>query len=416
MAAPLTFKFMSCIIAMSRRRQRRSKCAQGRNDTSLDYFKLFLIFFFTVVSCGFICPVISSADTIRVAVVQDAANIDISVEGPCKILNQNSGKVLSEEGFLKGKVTAHAQGISLGAKKYKVNRLLIEAIDPQVLILVNGRQFKGKICFIKKKNLRILAVNYVELEDYVKGILYHESSHYWPQDSLKAQAIVCRTYALYQKNNSVSQSFDVSSDIYSQVYGGKTSERLRTNEIVDETKGEVITYQGKIIPAYYHSTCGGHTQDASLLWDIDIAPLKGVSCDFCKDSPRFSWQEKVPLKEIGKLLLKAGYKGCGNIINITPKGQDPSGRKKGVFIETDNRGFQVSVKDFRNIIGPNRIMSARFKVNITAGLAVFEGIGWGHGVGMCQWGAYFMAKQGYDYKQILQYYYPKTEIVPYLIE
>jgi len=352
----------------------------------------------------------SGDDTIRVAIVQNASSIDISVEGLYKISNQHSGKLLSEGESFQGKVAAYAQGVSLGGNKYKVNKILIEAIGPQSLILINGRQFKGKICFIKKNNLRILAVNYIESEDYVKGILYHESSHYWPQDALKAQAIVCRTYALYQKKNSPAQYFDVSSDIYSQVYGGKTSERLRTNEIVDETKGEILTYQGKIIPAYYHSTCGGHTQDASLLWDIDIAPLKGVSCGFCKDSPRFSWKEEVSLKEIRQGLLNANFSGCGNIKNITPKGQDLSGRLKNVFVETDNKSFQVPVKDFRNIIGPNRIKSAKFQVKITKDFAVFEGIGWGHGVGMCQWGAYFMAKQGYDYKQILEYYYPQTKV------
>jgi stage II sporulation protein D len=252
-------------------------------------------------------------------------------------------------------------------------------------------------------------INQINLEDYLKGILYQESSHYWPQEALKAQAAVCRSYAVYQIEENKLKDYDVTSDIYSQVYGGKTSERYRTNRAVDDTRSQVITYKDKIIPAYFHATCAGHTEDAGLLWNIEILPLKGVVCGFCKASPHFNWHNVLSLSEIEEKLTAAGYKIKG-IEGITILGRNESGRILDLEIASAQKNIKISAKDFRNLIGPNLIRSTNFRVSIAQGDAVFEGLGWGHGVGLCQWGAYFMAKQGYTYKEILRYYYPQTDV------
>jgi stage II sporulation protein D len=205
------------------------------------------------------------------------------------------------------------------------------------------------------------------------------------------------------------KDFDVTSDIYSQVYGGKTSERYRTNKAVDATAGIVLTYRGKVIPAYFHATCGGHTEDASRLWDIDIVPLKGVVCNFCRGSRHFNWHAVLSLGEIEKKLKEGGFK-IGQLKDIQILGRDASGRITDLRLVSLQEEVKISAKDFRNIIGPNLIRSANFTVEIADSDAVFEGVGWGHGVGLCQWGAYFMAKQGYNFEQILKYYYPDSEI------
>lgn len=344
---------------------------------------------------------------IRVAIMQDAAFLRLKISGFYEVFAAQSQKVLYRGRNLNTTVAADKGGILLGNIKAKGNRLLIKSGDPNAII-IDGRMFRGNIQLIKKDS-GLLVVNHIELEDYIKGILYHEASHYWPQDALKAQAIVCRTYAVYQMQENKLKDYDVTSDIYSQVYGGRTSERYRTNRVVQETQGIILTYQDKVFPAYYHATCGGHTEEAVMLWNINIAPLKGVVCNFCKESPHYRWHYVASANEIKDKFVSAGYK-IESVKDIVILGRDASGRIGELKIITSRKEIKISGKDFRAIIGPNIIRSANFKVNLVSSDFVFEGLGWGHGVGLCQWGAYFMAKQGYHFKAILQYYYPEAEI------
>jgi stage II sporulation protein D len=347
---------------------------------------------------------------IRVAILQDVTSLSLKVSGLCEVVDDNTKAVLYRGKNLKTTVTTYKGEILIADKGLKASRLLIKSENLKPIV-INGRSFNGDINLIKKDNGSLLVINKIDLEDYVKGVLYHESSHYWPPDALRAQAVVSRTYAVYQMQENKLKDYDLTSDIYSQVYGGKTSERFRTNEAVDDTRACVLTYDNKIIPAYFHATCGGHTEDASLLWNIDIVPLKGVICVFCKDSPHFRWHNTLSLDEIEKKLTGAGY-NIKVIQDIRILGKDKSGRITDLDIVSPEKNIKISAKDFRNIIGPNLIRSTNFQLNLADGDTVFQGLGWGHGVGLCQWGAYFMAKQGYNYKDILKYYYPGTYVTP----
>ncbi len=371
----------------------------------------FILLFFLPVICLF--PAVNSfaqpAGYLRVAIVQDTSSFSLKVDGIYEIIDSLGQKVLSRGKNLKTTVATYKYGIFIAGIKSKSNRILIKADDPEA-VAINGRKFRGNIQLIKKDNPSLLVVNQIALEDYIKGILYHEVSHYWPVEVLKAQAIICRTYALYQKQENSSKDYDLTSDIYSQVYGGRDAERYRTNKIVEETKGMILTYKGRIFPAYYHATCAGHTEDAALLWNISLEPLKGVVCNFCKESPHFNWHQVSSQEEIKDALVRSGYAEFNRIKDIIIDGRDDSGRIKGLKLVTDTKEIIIPAKDFRNIIGPNVIKSTNFSVELADDDIIFEGIGWGHGVGMCQWGAYFMAKEGYDYKEILEYYYPGSRI------
>ncbi len=344
---------------------------------------------------------------VRVAIIQDTQSLNIKIKGFYELFDSSKGKILYRDKNLKSTVVAYKKGIIIGGVYAQTKKVFIKPIDPESII-INERKFRGNIELIKKNN-HLLVVNYIDLEDYIKGILYHEASHYWPVEALKAQAIACRTYAVYQMGVSKNNDYDVTNDIYSQVYGGKTSERYRTNKIVEETKGLILTYNGKVLPAYYHATCAGHTEDASLLWDTDIPSLKGVACPFCKESPHFNWHYDMPLKELEEKLNKAGHK-ISDIKGITIVGLNASGRITKLRIVSDKKEITIPAKDFRNIVGVNILRSTNFQASIADTDVVFEGIGWGHGAGLCQWGAYFMAKQGKNYQEILKYYYPGTDV------
>ncbi|MDD2689062.1 MAG: SpoIID/LytB domain-containing protein [Candidatus Omnitrophica bacterium] len=366
--------------------------------------KIFIFLFFCLLS--FAPGYSQTASYIRVAILDNAKSLNLKAKGSYEVTDISRKKILLQGNNLKTTVTVYRDAISLGQKSFRKNKIFIKTREPDEII-INGRAFRGDVELIKSDN-SLLVVNYIELEDYIKGVLYHEASHYWPQEVLKAQAIACRTYALYQMQENKRNDYDVTNDIYSQVYGGRTSERYRTNQMVDETRGLILKFKGKIFPAYYHATCAGHTEDASLLWNINIAPLKGVACDFCKDSPHFDWHLVLSLEEIKDKLAQAGYK-VKAIKDIVILGHDTSGRITDLSIVSDKE-LKLPAKDFRSIIGPNLIRSAKFQVNIADKDAVFMGTGWGHGVGLCQWGAYFMAKQGKNYKEILKYYYPGSNV------
>ncbi|MBN1913561.1 MAG: SpoIID/LytB domain-containing protein [Candidatus Omnitrophica bacterium] len=349
-----------------------------------------------------------TAKFIRVQVLDEAGSFPLRVNGPYEIIDPLSNNILERQKSLKTTVTSSKKGIFLGGKNFEFQKLLIKPVGEEG-VLLNARRFRGDIYIIKKKNSKLSAVNLIEVENYIKGILYNEASHYWPLEALKAQAVACRTFALYQIEQNSAKDYDVTSDIYSQVYGGKASERYRTSRAVNETAGEVLTFKGKIFAAYYHATCAGHTEDASLLWDNDIAPLKGVPCFFCKESPHFKWHQVLLLDKISSKLSASGQK-IKDIQKIEALEKDRSGRILNLRITSADKTINIPAKDFRNIIGPNVIRSTNFSIEIADGDAVFEGLGWGHGVGLCQWGAYFMAKRGYDHKRILEYYYPQAVI------
>jgi stage II sporulation protein D len=300
-------------------------------------------------------------------------------------------------------------GIKIGEQDFKICCIRI-APERDATIYINDRRFRGEINLIRTQNLKLTVINTLDIEDYVRGVLYHEVSHLWPLEAIKAQAVATRSFALYQAGLNKDKDFDVSSDIYSQVYGGKTSEKYRTNAAVDKTKGEVLYYLGKILPAFFSATCAGHTEDAANLWNIDLAPLKGVVCNFCIDSPHYRWRKNFRLKNIEEKLRKADY-DVSDIKEIRILKRNSSGRVEvlGVVCR-DGSSVKISGKDFRQVIGPNEIKSNNYEIVMKGYYVDFLGHGWGHGVGFCQWGAKAMAEKGYNYIRILKYYYPGAEI------
>jgi stage II sporulation protein D len=375
--------------------------------------KLKPILYSVILACGILSAqgegLCAQPQYIRVAVFENADSLNIKSSGTYEISCGKERKILARGRRLKTTALGHSAGILIQGKNLNCDKVFIRTRDPDTVI-INGRTFRGDVELIKNDANKLNAVNFIEPEDYIKGISIREISHYWPPEAIKAAVIVFRTFALYKIEEGISRDFDVTSDIYSQVYSGQAAERYRINKIADQTKGEVLTYKGKILPAFYHATCAGHTEDASLVWNIDIAPLKGVVCDYCKDSPHFKWHYVAALKEPEEKLSSSG-KRCAAIKDIVVLGRDASGRITDLKITGSAQELKISAKDFRNIIGPNIIKSTNFNVSIAGPDAVFEGLGWGHGVGMCQWGSYFMAKKGYSAEEILRFYYPGAQIL-----
>jgi stage II sporulation protein D len=350
---------------------------------------------------------------VRVAIVRDARQIDLEIAGKYSLTDPATAKIIDQgDRFAKSTVRLLDKGIFIGGHVYPNKRIIIQPVQ-DASVTINSHRFRGAVFLLRTPEDRITVINNINIEDYVKGVLYHEVSHHWPMEALKAQAVATRTYAIFAISAAKNKDYDVTNDIYSQVYGGKNSERYRTGLAVDRTTGEVLTYKHKILPAYFHATCAGMTEDIKELWNMDLPPLKGVPCEFCKEAPHMKWTKNFRLKDIQDKLNEKGY-AIGLIKDISIVSRNRSGRINQLkIIDRSDKEITIAGKDFRELIGPNIIRSNNYEIIMKGYFMDVVGKGWGHGAGMCQWGARGMALQQFTYKQILSYYYPGAEQVDY---
>lgn len=237
------------------------------------------------------------------------------------------------------------------------------------------------------------------MESYIAGVISGELPGSWPLEVLKAQAIAARTYALSKK----SQKEYLESTVMDQVYHPEKIHAL-AKQAVSETAGQVLTYNAKLAHTYFHAACGGHTASAAEAFGSSEPYLQGVTCSYCAKAPTYTWKYELPRSELNK---KLGAK----ISEIEPVGKTDSGRVKSFTFKSKPALKDMKGTDLRKALGYNTFKSTLVtKHSIGVISAKFEGRGHGHGVGMCQWGALTMAKEGKTAEQILEHYYPGTEI------
>lgn len=253
---------------------------------------------------------------------------------------------------------------------------------------------------------RLVAINRLPLETYLLGIVGSEMNPAWPIEALKAQAVAARTYAMQRRMmmRAADRPYDLESSVLSQVYKG--AERIRPSVIraVKETMGEVMSWKHDLAEALFHSTCGGRTRSAKSAFGHDVPYLRSEACDWCRDSNRRSWQLTLPLKDLARQLDRAG---------LVRDKLDGLERRKGaakVSLRIRKNEKSLSPSALREAIGYTVLYSDRFIAETRGKTVSFEGTGFGHGVGMCQWGARGMAAAGKTYREILEHYYRGVRI------
>jgi stage II sporulation protein D (peptidoglycan lytic transglycosylase) len=271
-------------------------------------------------------------------------------------------------------------------------------------LLVDGTHYQGKI-EIWKDSAGLYLINELPLEEYVKHVVSAEVGMNWDLEALKTQAVIARTYALYQKSINNNTNYDLTSTVLDQVYKGNVVD-AKISYAVAQTKGEVLTYDGKLIEAFYHSTCGGETEDPQEVFGKNYPYLRPVKSK-CDLSPYWSWDREIPLEEIGRAL------GVSGIKDISIQSYTSTGRVRVLKVLYDKGVLTVKATDLRKMLGWKRLPSTKFTFTRKGDELVFEGKGYGHGVGLCQWGALEMAREGKSYREILSFYYPGTTIQLY---
>jgi len=275
-------------------------------------------------------------------------------------------------------------------------------------VQVNGKRYRG-IVEITPDDKGMLIVNELPLEDYLVGLINCEISSQWPMEVIKAQAVVARSYAVYQKEARKNAVYHLESSVLDQVYDGSDREDSRAARGVKETAGEVLTYDNNVIQAFFHSNCGGHTEAAENVWGYALPYLQGVDCTYCLTALSAKWEQSMPLKKIEALLKNNGTQITG-LREIKPGRRNKSGRLADLTLISAKGSLTISAVNFRKAIGYTVIKSTNFEVRTVGDDAFFTGNGYGHGVGLCQWGAKQRAEGGFDYREILSYYYPGTKL------
>ncbi len=345
---------------------------------------------------------------IKVLVVSKVKKAHLKINSRFSVFSPDKKIKFLERRRLKNSyVLAHEWGISIAGYGFKSQSILIVPKKKNSIFL-NKKQLRGNL-LIFNKNKFLYFVNLIDLEEYLKGVVPKEMPFWWPLEALKAQAVVARTYALYKIKNNKENFYDVCISQLSQVYGFKKSEHIKTNIAVFLTKNEVLTYKGEIFPTYYHACCGGRTANAKLFFKKDYLPLRGIKDPYCKGTKFYSWKKKIPKSYLIKMLLKKGYV-LKDIKNIKITKRTESGRCWEIEIEKETGSvIKIWGPDLRKIL-KGKILSDLYEIRLKGKYVYFEGRGWGHGVGLCQWGAFVMAKKGKNYKEILSFYYPGSEL------
>jgi stage II sporulation protein D len=248
-------------------------------------------------------------------------------------------------------------------------------------------------------------INSVDLDHYVAGVVESEAGGRTTKEFYKVQAILCRTYALAHLYRHVQEGFEVCDGVHCQAYKGRPSD-LNVLAAVEETKDLVIVDRSLtlITPAFF-SNCGGQTANSEDVWSVPVPYLRSVKDTFCLHSTNAHWTRKIAREDwLNYLKFKHKYPvddsaACYRALNMTQY-------SRGTYYSY--AGVKIPYKTIRS---DWQLRSAYFSIEEQKDSIIIRGRGYGHGVGLCQEGAIAMAKQGYSYDWIIDYYYKDVEII-----
>ena len=371
-------------------------------------------------------PVITTSNDLAQA-EENKKRCDVRVLLTEKKINEASFIIESKKGFhfmtLDGSIALKydAKKIELGAnekqllingKKVAHQQFLIKPADG--FLWYNNNEYEGYF-LINLTNNYVELINVLDLEDYVCSVLNSESWPGWPLEINRAFAIACRSYVLHKMMNTSSKKmYHIKNTNIHQTYNGThTSERLR--EAVNDTKGLVLTHNDKPIEAMFDCCCGGIIPAHIDGVDFQKAPYlaRKQLCTFCKTSKIFGWRLEFTVKDFEELLRQAGY-FIKNIRSISVTHRDKAGVVHKVAIKgTHNTFVHLTGKQLYALC--SKIKSYAYKIEKKGSQILFSGTGYGHHMGICQWGARRMLDAGYLHRSILSFYYPGTQLKQFII-
>ncbi len=309
-------------------------------------------------------------------------------------------------------ITISAQGWNVAIKTDSVSKqsknYTLQAVDStasfqlETPAIKTFRVYDGSLR-IASTNGILKLVNKVYLEEYVDDVLRAEVGKDHPFELYKVQAVVSRTYVLDNLNKHKAEFFNLCDQVHCQVYSGK----YKPNDLIDSavavTRGEIIIYNNKPITAAFFANCGGQTVNSEDVWNHPLPYLRSVVDSFCTSSPGACWEKTITLNDWKNYFVKKGVPFKQNDTLFFTYNQN---NRMLYYLDKQKK---VPLKEMRTDL---KLRSTYFSVYTNGNNVVLTGRGYGHGVGMCQEGASAMAKRGYDYKTIINYYFKGVEIAP----
>ncbi len=383
----------------------------------------------------------ASGRLIRVALSSGVPAVEVGATGDWRLVDQDRGGVLlrvSSDDVWR----IEARGRSVHALRGGVvtperpGPLVARAEQIHDFIVVNGKRYRGEVVLTARDD-GLLVANRLHVEDYLRGVVPLEIGRRiaGEEAAVAAQAVAARSYAYVRMTGGETRPYDLVATVQDQVYGGADAETPIADAAVWATRGLIITFGGRPVNAPYHSTCGGSTAEVTEVWyrSRDEPYLRRVSDRiggsdrfYCDPSPRFRWSKTLDRTVLTSALdrylaqyvsVPGGRVGVPRGVEVD--GKTPSGRVAALAVRTDRGRFLLRGNDVRFVMRvPNGeiLNSTYFSVRTerdAAGRlarATFEGGGYGHGIGMCQWGAIGRARAGLDFRSILSTYYPGTAL------
>ena len=361
----------------------------------------------------FLPPAARAVETVRIAMGEERGRVQLCGEGlsigedveegaftpldrSCAVVRQAGGHLVLDGTSQPGGTVRFRAGLPAGEAE--------DAGAPgQGSIRVRGSKLevRGDVVVKQARGGRLVLINVLPLEDYIAAVLGGEMPVTFPDEALKAQAVAARTYALRKKLEAYSADAHLGSSVLHQVYGGLHREDARTRAAVEATRGEVLTYDLEPIEAYFHASCGGRTEAGLAALGRDLPYLEPVDCP-CGELAASHWSLTLSLSELGEAV------GVHDVRTLAVLARTETGRARLVRLGPEQTLDAVSL---RKRLGYSRFKSLNFEVEQTGGKELrINGRGYGHGAGLCQWGARQFADAGWDYQQILAHYYPGTEL------
>ncbi len=368
-----------------------------------------------------------SEPQLRIALMHKAVSVNISSPGEFTIVSSNGKIKLKADDLITINNQANTANVYINNKN-KIKKIYFPIkLKPQhEFLYLNSKPYRGEIWVIKDADNYLLVLNVIAIEDYLKGVVPSEIGMLKMEliEASKAQAVAARTYAISHINSKYDMGYDMECTVADQVYKGVDAEWEITNIAIEETRGIVAMSNGVPIDAKYHSTCGGATSNNEYEWGGNpVSYLRGTkdsggclfnTYDYCDNSPHYNWKHVFKRSTFFSLVSRnlSQMKGCDvNASKVYIGNKDRFGRINRLIVE-DNRGkkwiltgFDIR-KVFEGVDAPGGFLRSRyFTIIYKFNTVVIEGKGFGHGVGMCQYGAMDMARKGKKFEDILKHYY-----------
>jgi stage II sporulation protein D len=368
-----------------------------------------LIWLMALPATGWANPLPKGALELRVAIEENVGQVNVGSSTKA-LVRDSAGKPLGEIAAMNAFV-AQSEGGKVQLDRWRSAQVWIEPVDGGY-VYIGDRWYRGRALVVPTSS-GLTAVNYVDLEQYLYSVLGAEMGGSFPQEALKAQAVAARSYALFQRQKSGNGVFDVGDTQAWQVYRGIQDESIGTQTAVNATAGQVLTYNNQIIEAVFHSSAGGCTENVEDVWMQPLPYLRSVKEGFAENSPVAQWTKTYSRSELSKLVT-----GVGTIVTMQPAKTTQCGRVVSMLVEGDAGRRTISGDTLRSALG---LRSTLFEVvpqyggsskGKSSAITAFQvnGRGFGHGLGLSQYGARSLAQLGYNYQQIVLFYYKDTKL------